>query len=137
MSCDAYSFSIMFWQMYSDQIPFELFGMKSFKSRVWNGERKRPFVQESWPVPIKSLMRRAWSADPRERPNFTQIYTILKNECVRIRGGNADGLEHQRRRSTFVFRGAKGTRLSTVKSDTSGSKELQSIVAGFKHEDLD
>ena len=80
--------------MYSDQIPFELFGMKSFKSRVWNGEQKRPFVKESWPVPIKTMMRRAWSADTRERPNFTQIYTILKNECVRIQGGtNAEGLE--------------------------------------------
>jgi hypothetical protein len=78
--------------MYSDQVPFEIYTVTCFKSRVWNGERKRPFVQESWPAPIKSLMRRAWSADIRERPNFDQMDTILKNECERIRGGDTDGL---------------------------------------------
>jgi len=122
-SCDAYSFGIMFWQMYSDTVPFELYGMNAMNSRVWNGEKKRPFVQESWPVPVKSLMRRAWSVNIKDRPNFTQIYTILKKECVRIRGGNDDGLEHHRRRSTFVFQGAKGKRLSGF-----GSKELKVIV---------
>lgn len=114
--------------MYSDTVPFELFGMKAMKTRVWNGERKRPFVQEAWPVPIKSLMRRSWSHVIAERPNFDQIYTILKNECVRVRGGNADGLEHTRRRSTFVFRCPKGTRLSNTKGGSSGMKELQKLA---------
>ena len=129
--CDTYSFAILFWQMYSDQVPFEVYGMKSLKERVWNGEHKRPFVQESWPVPIKTLLRRAWSKDIHERPNFAQMYKILRSECVRIRDGNCDGLEHTRRRSTFVFRGGRGTRLSSTSSGElkKGSAEL-SIASG-------
>jgi serine/threonine protein kinase len=116
-SCDVYSFAILFWQMYSCQTPFELYTMKSLKTRVWNGEHKRPFVQESWPVPIKSLLRRAWSNEIKERPDFTHIYKILRDECVRVREGNDAGLEHNRRRSTFVFRGAKGKLTSTKSSE--------------------
>jgi hypothetical protein len=121
--------------MYSDKVPFEVYGMKSLRERVWNGEQKRPFVQECWPVPIKTLLRRAWSPDILERPNFSQIYKILRTECVRIRDGNADGLEHSRRRSTFVFRGGgiKSFRLSKGLSTTElkkGSGELSFKASG-------
>ena len=102
--------------MYSDQVPFEVDGMKGIMEKVWSGEHKRPFVQECWPVPIKTLLRRGWSQEIHERPNFSQIYNILRSECVRIRDGNCDGLEHSRRRSTFVFRGARGSRLSSATS---------------------
>jgi hypothetical protein len=90
--------------------------MSSFEVLVWSGEQKRPFVQESWPVPIKSLMVRAWSSDINERPTFAQISTVLKNECARIRDGNVDGLKHSRRRSTFAFRGTNCTPVSNVKN---------------------
>jgi serine/threonine protein kinase len=113
-SCDTYSFAILFWQMYTCTTPFELYGMSTLKKRVYEGEHKRPFVQESWPVPIKSLLRRAWSKEINERPSFQQIYKILRNECVGVRNGNDDGLEHSRRRSTFVFRGAGGQLASTT-----------------------
>mmetsp|Transcript_4261 Transcript_4261/g.7833 ORF Transcript_4261/g.7833 Transcript_4261/m.7833 type:complete len:189 (+) Transcript_4261:1366-1932(+) len=111
--CDVYSFAIMLWQMYSLKTPFELYTMKSLKSRVWGGEKKRPFVQDSWPVPIKNLLRRSWSSEINDRPSFAAITKILRNECVRVREGNEDGLEHERRRSTFVFRGERGKLTST------------------------
>jgi Protein tyrosine and serine/threonine kinase len=111
--CDVYSFAILLWQMVAMKTPYELYTMKSLQNRVWNGENKRPFVPDGWPVPIKNLLRRAWSNDISERSSFTQITKILRNECVRIRDGNEDGLEHSRRRSTFVFRGARGQLTST------------------------
>ena len=114
--CDTYSFAILFWQMYSTKTPFELYTMKALKAKVWTDPGKRPFVDESWPVPIKTLLRRSWSANIDERPNMAQIYKILRTECVRCRDGDDSGLEHQRRRSTFVFRGAKGTLTSTTSS---------------------
>jgi hypothetical protein len=116
-SCDTYSFAILFWQMYSCTTPFELFVMSTMKKRVWSGEHKRPFVQESWPVPIKTLLRRAWSKEIKERPSFPQIYQILRSECVRVRDGDDSGLEHTRRRSTFVFRGARGQLASTADTE--------------------
>lgn len=112
-SCDAYSFGIVLWQMYSNKTPFAMDTMKSLRTRVWSGKHKRPFVQKDWPVPIKSLLMRSWSKNINERPSFQQIYKILRNECVSIRDGNDSGLEHIRRRSTFVFRGAMGQLQST------------------------
>jgi len=94
--------------MYSGKTPFELYTMKTLKAKVWGGEKKRPFIQEDWPLSVKSLLRRAWSENAKERPEFAQISKILRKECVRVRGGNDSGLEHSRRRSTFVFRGAGG-----------------------------
>ena len=116
--CDTYSFSILFWQMYSCKTPFELYGMKSLKSKVWNGEHKRPYIQEDWPVPIKNLLRRGWSKEIKERPAMNAVYKILRTECVRVRDGNDDGLEHTRRRSTFVFRGSKGGKLTSTTTST-------------------
>jgi hypothetical protein len=103
--CDVYSFAILFWEMYSLKKAFEVYTVKSFKSRVWdpNGECKRPFVQESWPVPIKSLLVRSWSKNIEERPTFQNITELIRCECVRVRGGNEDGLDHVRRRSSFVY----------------------------------
>ena len=113
--CDVYSFGILFWQIYSTKTPFELYTMKALKSKVWCENGKRPYVDESWPVPIKSLLRRSWSANIDERPDMSAIYKILRTECVRCRDGDESGLEHQRRRSTFVFRGSKGNTLLTTK----------------------
>lgn len=135
--CDVYSFAILLWQMESLKTPFELFTMKSLRSRVWNGENKRPHVVETWPVPIKNLLRRAWSKQIGERPRFVQITKILRNECVRIRNGNEDGLEHSRRRSTFVFRGARGqlTSTSTAQKRFSGAAGVSSSLDMTPEED--
>ena len=116
-SCDVYSFGILLWQIYSTKTPFELYTMKSLEAKVWREPHKRPCVPENWPVPIKSLTRRAWAAEPNERPSMMQIYKILRNECVRIRNGDDSGLEHSRRRSTFVFRGPRGKLNSTVQAE--------------------
>ena len=70
-------------------------------------------VSPSWK--LLSLLRRAWSANIDERPDMSAIYKILRTECVRCRDGDESGLEHQRRRSTFVFRGSKGNALLTTK----------------------
>jgi hypothetical protein len=126
-SCDTYSFAILFWQMYSCRTPFELLGMKSLKSRVWAGEIKRPFVQEAWPVPIKNFLKCGWSQDPKERPTFQDVYKMLKSECVRIRGGDASGLEHSTRRSTFVFTGSSSKPHATATATAIVMEELKEV----------
>lgn len=126
--CDVWSFSLMLWQMYALKTPFELYTMKSLKSRVWAGEMKRPAVDAGWPVPIKNLLKRAWSHDLRQRPCFSHVSKILRAECVRVRDGNEDGLEHNRRRSTFVFRGARGQLETTQKAGPSRLSDIQKAV---------
>lgn len=107
-SCDAYSFAILFWQMYSCKTPFEVYGMKSLRTRVWGTEQKRPFIQPDWPATIKDLLTKSWSENINDRPSFQQIYKILRQECVGARDGDEEGLEHARRRSTFVFTSKSG-----------------------------
>jgi hypothetical protein len=96
------------------QVPCQLLGMKALQTRVWkeDGEQKRPFIPDSekhqdahfWTVPMKLLCRRSWCADIPPRNSMSQVSAILRSECVTARKGDDSGLEHCRRRSTFVFR---------------------------------
>jgi len=105
-SCDVYSFSILVWQMMSMQTPFEVYTTRKFAATVWNEPHKRPFMDDTWPLSLKVMIQRGWSANWKERLTFGQITSILRTECIRIRDGDASGLEHTRRRSTFVFSSA-------------------------------
>ena len=85
--------------------PFEVYTIKKLKERVWSKMEKRPQIDEAWSAKIKLLLKKGWAADIDSRFTMDQVEGILRNECIRIRDGDSDGLEHQRRRSTFVFRG--------------------------------
>jgi hypothetical protein len=116
--------------MMTTKTPFELYTLKSLKAKVWAGEGKRPPVPDELVVPIKTMLRRAWAQDPKERPTMANIYQILRKECVRVRNGDASGLEHARRRSTFVFRGARSTlttTTTTVKTESRLSKTTATL----------
>lgn len=115
-TCDSYSFAVMLWEMLAMKVPFELYTLKKLQEKVWAREHKRPFVDEAWPVPIKILLKRSWAQDLSTRNDMDQIVGILRKECVRARGGDEAGLEHQRRRSTFVFRPNKGNNRKSVLS---------------------
>ncbi|CAJ1951852.1 unnamed protein product [Cylindrotheca closterium] len=129
-SCDAYSFAIMFHQIYSCRTPFELYGMKSLRTRVWGKEQKRPYIQPDWPVSIKNLLEKSWSANVHDRLTFQEIYNILREECVGARDGVEEGLEHSKRRSTFVFTGP-----STKKTSSKGAKPIMEALQEFDYDD--
>uniref|UniRef100_A0A6U9X5P4 Protein kinase domain-containing protein n=2 Tax=Pseudo-nitzschia australis TaxID=44445 RepID=A0A6U9X5P4_9STRA len=101
--CDVYSFAILLWEIMALKLPFELYTISKLKEGVWNGIHKRPFIQPSWPENIQIVLRESWSKEISERPNFTKITSLLKEQCVMVRGGNEKGLEHRSRRSTVVF----------------------------------
>lgn len=106
-TCDTYSFCLLLWQMLALTTPFEVYTVKRLKERVWSSMEKRPLVGDSWPTSIKLLLKRGWANDVSNRFTMAQVEGTLKKECIRLRDGDSNGLEHQRRRSTFVFRGSK------------------------------
>jgi serine/threonine protein kinase len=110
-SCDTYSFAILLWEMMALQIPFWGYTISKLEQTVWKEPHVRPKVDGSWPVPVKLLLKRAWSADIKGRSSMKNISTILRKEVVAARAGDDSGLEHQKRRSTFVFRGRQRTTL--------------------------
>jgi hypothetical protein len=127
-ACDVYSFAILFWEMMALKVPYECYTIKKLKERAWSDIEKRPLVDESWPVPIKLLLKKSWSNDWTNRFTMNQVEEILRKECVRMRDGDSTGLEHQRRRSTFVFRGnAKQAR----KAGLRGSKKKSTMSGVF------
>ena len=136
-SSDTYTFCIVLWEMLALQPPFELYTFKSFKQKVWQSPHKRPYIQESWPGPIRLLLRRGWNAIPTERPTMSQISDILGSQVDLCLQQEEDGYHNRRhrfnnkndvlanRRSTFVWEppersnstnGGKGNLLSFLAS---------------------
>jgi serine/threonine protein kinase len=101
---------ILLWEMLSLKTPYELYTPKSLREKVYNGAHKRPPINVDWSVPVKLLLRKGWTPDLHDRSTMGAIVTILRKECVRARDGDDSGLEHNRRRSTFVFRPNAGRR---------------------------
>jgi serine/threonine protein kinase len=110
-SCDTYSFAILLWEIMALQTPYSGYTKSKLEDSVWQEPHVRPEVDGSWPVPIKLLLKRAWGPDIKGRSSMESISTILRKEAVAARAGNDSGLDFQRRRSTFVFRGRHGTEL--------------------------
>lgn len=103
-TCDCYSFAILLWEIMALKRPYEFYTPKSLREKVYNGAHKRPPVDDSWHNSIKICLKRSWDQDLHVRSTMSQITTILRKECVSVRNGDETGLEHNRRRSTFVFR---------------------------------
>jgi serine/threonine protein kinase len=104
-SCDVYSFAILLWEIMELKTPFAMHIPSSLREDVYNGKHSRPKIDAKWPLPIQLCMKRGWAKDIRERLSMKNVEEILRKEIVRIRRGDETGLEHNRRRSTFVFRG--------------------------------
>lgn len=101
-TCDTYSFSILLWEMLALTPPFELYTIQKLKQRVYGKEQKRPFLEEAWPGAIQQLLEQGWATEPKQRPTMLQVEKRLKKECIQLRG-TSRGLEHKRRRSTYVY----------------------------------
>ena len=102
-TCDSYSFAIMLWEMLALHAPYELYTIRNLKTKVWQGG-KRPGLKEEWPVSLKLLLKHSWDESIADRLSMEQVEENLRKEAARCRGGDEAGFEHQRRRSTFVFR---------------------------------
>jgi len=103
-TCDSYSFAILLWEILALKRPYELYSCKSLREKVYNGPHKRPKIDDGWHNSIKLLLKRAWSKDLLHRSSMAQISKILRDETVRCRDGDDTGLDHLRRRSTYVYR---------------------------------
>lgn len=103
-SCDTYSFCMLLWEMLALKTPFELYGMKTFTERVWRAPYKRPPIDDSWPEPIRLLLKRGWCAFIEERQPMEDVADILRREVLACRGGGTErSFNQMERRSTFVW----------------------------------
>ncbi|KAK8893002.1 hypothetical protein M9Y10_030258 [Tritrichomonas musculus] len=81
---DVYSFGILMYEVVMDAVPYPKLknheiGINEFKDKVVNHNYRPEFkyhVKES----IKTLIEKCWSADPKERPTFSEIYDMLSSK---------------------------------------------------------
>jgi len=102
LSADVYSFGLLSWQVCSLDLPYDGMNRQDHAELVVHGN-ERPQLDSSWSTPLRILMKRAWEPDPLVRPTMDSIYKILRREICALRDGDDSGLEHTKRRSTFVL----------------------------------
>ena len=105
-ACDVYSFAIMLWEIMALELPLAKFkGRDDFVKQVVEGGA-RPCTKKkesSWPETITDIMHKSWSGTWQDRYTMAEISDLLRHELIGLRGGDDQGLDHQHRRSTFVF----------------------------------
>lgn len=114
---DIFSYAVMMWHVMALELPFAEYesDLHLMWEEVHNGPHKRPAIpKQEWPKPIELALKRGWAQAPSERMEMKQIEDILKAQILQLRGGSGEEgdeeqqgkatLQHDRRRSTFVFR---------------------------------
>lgn len=102
LTADVYSFGLLLWQICSLELPYDGMNRQDHAELVVHGN-ERPILDSSWSTPLRILMKRSWEPDPLVRPSMDSIYKILRREICALRDGDDSGLEHTKRRSTFVL----------------------------------
>ncbi len=102
LSADVYSFGLLLWQVCSLDLPYDGMNRQDHAELVVHGN-ERPQLDSTWSTPLRILMKRSWEPDPLVRPSMDSIYKILRREICALRDGDDSGLEHTKRRSTFVL----------------------------------
>lgn len=77
---DVYSFGIILNEIYSGKRPYD--GIKNpfvLQSKIANNFRPEISSKKS-AAPLKPLIIRCWSKDPKERPSFSEILQTLNND---------------------------------------------------------
>jgi serine/threonine protein kinase len=73
---DIYSFGIIFWELLSQQCPYDKMTPIQCALAVLN-RNQRPEIPKWCPPPLQRLIRSCLKKDPEERPTFEQIIDAL------------------------------------------------------------
>ena len=103
-ACDVYSFTIVLWEMLSLKRAYMTVArtQDGFMEKVY-GEKVRPAIRHAWSRNLRDLLERGWAHDHTQRLTAEQCNDILRNELISMRHGDDEGLDHVRRRSTYVM----------------------------------
>ena len=82
---DVYSFGVILWEMASRQIPYRDKTHQDIYEHVVTRGWRLP-GSSSISEPMFELIKRCWSANPNERPDFTEIAELFSSRKVYFKG---------------------------------------------------
>lgn len=82
---DVYSFTVLFWQILSLEVPYDNYDYSFFYNNVMCG-KDRPKISKSWPSRWTDLLECGWSRNLFERPSMAEYLSILEEEMVELQG---------------------------------------------------
>jgi len=103
LSADVFSFGILLWVIVACSLPYKGFTVQMFEKMVVS-QGFRPPIEKSWSKDVISMMKRCWSANPKERPNFNDITEEMQHLILTISGENVEFDLDMSKRS---YRGSK------------------------------
>lgn len=82
LAADVYSFAILLWEICALDRPFRKYTRQELRDKVVYGT-VRPRVEKLKRSPeIRDLVVRCWSGDPLDRPNFSKVSNVLREELA-------------------------------------------------------
>lgn len=74
---DTWSYAVVFWEMLTREIPFN--GVESFRiAWIVVEQNERLCIPLECPDEIREFLHRCWSKEPKSRPCFPEIISLLK-----------------------------------------------------------
>lgn len=73
---DVYSWSQLMWYILELEPPLGVYTPEMFLERVFK-RGTRPAVMDWWPTGMAELMKKCWSRQIKERPDFSQVKDVL------------------------------------------------------------
>jgi len=83
LKADVYSWSMLMWYIMALEPPLGLYTPNMFIQNVFQ-LGNRPALKDSWPAKLKDLMTCCWSEHIQERPDFTCIMDVLREQVCAV-----------------------------------------------------
>ena len=77
--CDVFSFAILMWEMLSLKDAFAGISTRYFVEKVVM-QKKRPTINNRWPLLTRMVLPDAWDDDPRKRPDMKRLIVLLRSD---------------------------------------------------------
>ncbi|KAI5515054.1 protein kinase protein [Trichomonas vaginalis G3] len=84
---DVYSYGMILYELLTDEIPWKNLDPISVLRKV-GVEKQRPRLPQRTDPFLKNLIESCWAEDPKDRPQFKEIYDLFKTGKVTFPGTN-------------------------------------------------